>query len=112
MPLLTIEAGGSPQLEPGVYQAEFMSLSEDENDKGQIYYWRFRLDGGNEVSFISDRKVKATTKAGRWLAALSGQKTPSDGMQVDPDNYIGQRYQLVIAPNSKGTITLQSFFKS
>jgi hypothetical protein len=87
----------------GIYKGEFVSVEETTTSKGKAWRWKFKITdakaSGKIVCELSDgeRPASPANKTGRFLAALIG-KPVADGDSVNPDDYIGKAYMLVIEP--------------
>jgi hypothetical protein len=95
-----IHESGGDGVPPGTYQGVFDSFDcELETSKGKAIRWAFKADDGRTIDGISDRESKPTTKnkTGRWLAA------------VDPTQYIGKRYLLIVSDGGGGKGKLDTF---
>ena len=109
----TIQESGGDGVPAGTYQAEFAEFNHElETSNGKAIRWAFTTDDGRTVSGLSDRESPPTTKnkTGRWLAAISG-KPLTAGVEVDPTDYIGQRYLLIVADKGNGIGKLETFSK-
>lgn len=93
----------------GAYETEFEGFEETDHPKhGVGRKWIFAITRGKHRG----EKVSRTTKpdptpknsCGRFLAALAG-KSPAKDMEIDPDDFIGCRYRVIVAasPESDGT---------
>jgi hypothetical protein len=106
-----IHESGGDGVPPGTYQGVFDSFDcELETSKGKAIRWAFKADDGRTIDGISDRESKPTTKnkTGRWLAAISG-KPLTVGTAVDPTQYIGKRYLLIVSDGGGGKGKLDTF---
>ena len=86
----------------GVYQpCIFKGLDECETAKGKAYRWRFDLPDGKPITELSDREHPPTVrnKTGRFLAALAG-KPPVAGTSVEPNDFVGRKYLIVVTPKA------------
>jgi hypothetical protein len=111
MPLLTIKKSSFEELPPGAYKAAFKSITPTETSKGEAYRWLFEVFEGDQkgktISDLSDRKITTANKTGRWAAALAG-KSPADESQINPDDYAGKKY-LVILEGRNGHSKIATF---
>lgn len=96
-------------LPPGEYLAEFDGVEESTHEKyGPGLQWRFVVVKGRlkDAECFRTTKVEPTTKnsCGRFLASLAG-KSPQDEMDIDPEDYEGQRYIISVreTPNGQST---------
>lgn len=94
----------------GTYQATFNGLKATETQNGKAYRWAFRTDDGKEISGLSDAESPPTTrnKTGRWLCALA-TKPLQAGVQVDPDQYVGKRYFVIVTAHADNKTKLETF---
>jgi hypothetical protein len=97
--LLTIQPSNTfSEVPPGNYPSKFEGVSEIETQKGKALRWLFKADDGKSISALSDAESAPTpnNKTGRWLTALTG-KPLTPGMSVDPSEFIGKRYFVIVA---------------
>ncbi len=70
--------------------------------------WTFSITEGEHKGRECYRttKTQPTSKnsCGRFLASLSGAK-PSDGLTLDPDDYVGQVYNVTVTEGQSGDST-------
>ena len=90
-----------PGLPEGTYVGAFMGEIRKEYSFGERSLFEFQVDdgpeaGGTAVAFCG---TKATTKTnrGKYLAWLSGKKEPERNLEVDPEDWIGRRYEFEVA---------------
>ncbi len=103
--MLTISGGDYEAVPAGVYQpCSFKALEECETNKGKAYRWKFTVEQegpqkGAAISELSDREHNPSVrnKTGRFLAALLG-KPAAIGMTVEPGDYVGKKYLVVVTP--------------
>lgn len=104
----------NPGLPVGGYLCTFEGIDETEHpDYGEGFRWKFKcLKGehaGRETSATTKRELTLRNKAGRLLAALLGT-SPSDGLNDDPDLYIGNEYFVTVGASQSGDSTrVESF---
>lgn len=100
-------------LPPNLYQGEFVELEETTTSNGDAYRWKFKiLDGehaGAIFSELTDRKATTKNKLGRFLCALANR--PLEKGSVDPKEYIGRKYTLVVDAKEGGGSKLTTFKK-
>ena len=97
--MMTI-CGGFESVPAGVYTpCVFKALEECETSKGKAYRWKFDVPDGKAISELSDREHPPTdrNKTGRFLAALAG-KPLAVGTSVEPNDYVGRKYLIVVSP--------------
>ncbi len=89
-------------LTPGNYPASFVGVSKIETQKGEALRWAFTTDDGKTISGLTDAaKPTVKNKLGRWLCALA--KAPLQaGTQVEPSDYIGKKYILIVSAHESG----------
>lgn len=104
--------GGNESVPPGHYIAtyngvELHPVKKGTPEEGVAYKWTFTIteDGdyrGRRITDLSDN-VNPTTanKLGRLLCGLAG-KPLAVGTQVDPKDYVGGTYMVIVAPNKAG----------
>jgi hypothetical protein len=93
----------------GTYPARFLGVEDTSHDEyGPGVAWKFEiLDGpskGKEVSRVTSPQPTEKNTAGKMIRALTGGRL-ARGSTVDVDQYIGQKYTIVVAENSTGTST-------
>jgi len=110
--LLTIKKTSFEEVPCGAHRVVFKGLTPLETSKGEAYRWTFEVvDGdlkGKTASDLSDRKVTTLNKTGRWLCALSG-KPLADGTQINPDDYVGKKYLVVVEAKEGGRNKIATF---
>jgi hypothetical protein len=102
--MITI-CGGFESVPAGVYQpCIFKALEECETSKGKAYRWRFETPDNKPITELSDREHPPTerNKTGRFLAALAG-KPPVVGTAVEPNDFVGRKYLVVVSPKAGAT---------
>jgi hypothetical protein len=93
-----------------MYRAEFVAVEQTETSKGKAWRWKFKVTDPKAsdkiVTELSDAESPPTprNKTGRFLQALVG-KPLAEGVSVNPDDYVGKPYMLVIEnkPDGNGT---------
>ena len=116
MPLLTITSSSYDNVPAGTYKAKFKEFQQDiETSKGKAYRWKFTITegkyAGTNVSELSDAGSLPSTKnkTGRFLVAISG-KPLAHGTAVDPDDYVGRPYLVIVEPkDDKGGTKITTF---
>lgn len=104
--LFTISAGFE-SVAAGIYKGEFVSVEETTTSKGKAWRWKFTITdakaAGKVVCELSDAESSPTprNKTGRFLSALAS-KSLDAGVSVNPDEFIGKAYMLVIEPKPEG----------
>jgi len=106
--LFTISASGSGALPGGTHKATFAGIEPTETSRGEALRWRWTLENGTEYAAFSDRNPTTKNKVGRWLAALSG-KAATEGVSVNPDDYVGRPYLLIVEQGDNGSTRLNTF---
>ncbi len=87
----------------------FKGLEEtDHQEFGEGYRWLFEkisgTDAGVEASAATKREATMKNKAGRFLAALAGV-APSEELDLDPGDFIGNEYSVMVESNADGSGT-------
>jgi hypothetical protein len=110
--LLTISKTSFDDVPPGAHKAVFKALMPCETSKGEAFRWVFEVVEGDHkgkiASDLSDRKVTTLNKCGRWLCALSG-KPLADGTSVNPDDYVGKKYLVIVEAKENGRNKIATF---
>ena len=93
----------------GAYLAEFDGVEgTDHPEYGDGIKFTFTVtDGpqkGRECFRTTKREPTIKNSCGRILAALAGVK-PSDGLDVDTDDYIGHVYNVIVTESQSGDST-------
>jgi hypothetical protein len=115
--LMTISSNSYESLPAGLYRGTFASVEADETSKGKAWKWKFHVNdpkaSGKTVQEFSDAERPPTVrnKTGRFLMALAG-KALSEGTGIDPDQYVGKTYMLVIEPRQDGNGTRLATFSA
>lgn len=100
--LHTIRTGAYEPLPQGIYPVSFVGYKEKETSKGLSYLWEFKTDDGKSVSGFAGEPGQTPTvknKFGKWLCSIACR--PLSEGSVDPDQYVGKRYQAVINADGK-----------
>lgn len=109
MVAFTIRNAGVPV---GEYLAEFVEAEERVHEKyGPGILFKFKVCDGGE---FDGREVGRTTSTdptpknacGKVLGWLAGVK-PADNMQVDPDDFVGDRYRIIVAETDSGSTRVE-----
>jgi hypothetical protein len=115
MPLFTITTKSPKENFPvGNYTCTFGGLEKRSNEGGNYWIWKFTTEDGKSPPAFSDADLtpKPTNKMGRWLTALCGQPFHEE-LQVDTDQYIGQKYLVIVAdyvdPKGKAGTRVETF---
>jgi hypothetical protein len=110
--LLTIKKTSFEDVPAGAHQAVFKGITPTETCKGEAFRWNFEVVEGNfkgkMASDLSDRKTTTMNKTGRWLCALSG-KPLADGTVVNPDDYVGRKYLVIVEAKENGRNKIATF---
>jgi hypothetical protein len=114
--LMTISSNSYESLPAGMYRGTFASVEADETSKGKAWKWKFNVRDpkaeGKTVCEFSDAEGPPTlrNKTGRFLQALAG-KALAEGTGINPDDYVGKSYLLVIEPkpDKPGETRLSTF---
>lgn len=110
--LLTILKTTFEDAPPGAHKASFTGITPTETVKGEAFRWAFEATEGSHkgkvISDLSDRKVTTLNKTGRWLSALSG-KPLADGTTVNPHDYIGKQYLVIVESKEGGRSKIATF---
>lgn len=100
--LHTIKTGAFESLPQGIYPVSFVGYKEKDTENGISYLWEFKTDDGKAVNGFAGKPTQTPSlknKFGKWLCSIAGR--PLSEGQVDPDQYIGKRYQAVINADGK-----------
>ena len=106
MALLTVSSGGVPV---GNYTGTFAGVeaqpANPEKGYGPGLRWRFAIDAGPQAGQVAGR-VTGTTPTpkngcGKMLSGLLGRAL-KEGEQIDPDQYVGKRYMIVVETGQGG----------
>lgn len=109
MAVFTIEAGGPQAVPAGNYTATFQGLEKIETQKGEAARWPFKTDDGLTISSLSDASRPTTkNKLGRFLAGLAA-KPLAAGTTVDPSEYVGRRYMVIVVDKGDGKTDIAAF---
>ncbi len=93
----------------GAYRVQFVGMElTNHAEYGEGSRWTFIVTEGP----FKGREVYRTTKCeptpknscGRLLASLAGKK-PSDGLEIDPEDFVGQTYNAIITESQGGDST-------
>ena len=106
MGLLTVGSGGVPV---GSYTGTFAGIEPQPEHKEKGYgaglRWKFTIDAGPQKGATASRitSLSPTPKnaAGKLLTGLLGREL-KEGEQIDPDQFIGRRFMLVVAAGQGG----------
>jgi hypothetical protein len=93
----------------GNYEAVFVGYEQRTHEEyGEGYRWEWEITNGPQKGKAVYRTtpLKPTTRnaCGAVLAAL-GAQSQGDGVQVNPDAYVGKAYLIIVkkSPSGKGT---------
>lgn len=104
-------------VDPGIYNAKFLGVEQtDHPEYGPGLKWIFEIiDDGDCEGKLVYRTTKTTptpkNSLGKFLASLANQRV-TDGLEVDPDIYVGKPYQVVVQESQGGTSRVESFTQS
>ena len=106
MPVFTVSSGGVPA---GSYTGTFAGTEIQPENKEKGYgvgtRWKFTIDAGpyagQATSRITGNTPTPKNACGKMLAGLIGRAL-KEGEQIDPDQFIGKRYMLVVAAGPGG----------
>ena len=104
--LLTVSNGGVPV---GSYTGKFAGLEEvpanPEKKYGAGLRWKFAVDAGpckdQVVSRITGPTPSTKNSCGKLLSGLLGRSL-KEGDQVDPDNFLGKQFMIIVANGQEG----------
>ena len=101
------------QLPVGGYECSFDGAEESTHEVyGDGLRWCFTVERGKHRSAKAYRTTKPEptpkNSCGRFLAALAG-KPPTDGLEIDLDDYIGRRYSVIVGESEGGSTRVESF---
>lgn len=99
---LTMGDGGHKPTPVGNYPATLTGIEPCETKCGKALRWTWQADCGLIISELSDAEHNPTpvNKTGRFLSALTN-KALALNERVKPQEYVGQRYLVIVQP--KGT---------
>jgi hypothetical protein len=112
MALLTVGSGGVPV---GNYTATFAGTEVQPANKEKGYApgirWKFTIDAGpcagQTTSRITGPAPTPKNGCGKMLSGLLGRAL-REGEQIDPDQFIGKRYMLVVAATQGGAARVEA----
>ena len=116
-PIVVQESKGYEELPAGFYRSEFLGATETEitanGETKPVIRFSFRVREENEhkgkvIDGIADPVATPRNKLGRWLNGLSGKPLVA-GLSVTPSDYVGRAYGVVLSPNTKGRVTINTF---
>jgi hypothetical protein len=81
----------------GNYKLQFRGVEECETKVGHSYKWTF-----------ANKPPSTKNKMGRWLSALAN-KPITAGTTINPDDYIGKTYLVIVEPNDNGGTRINTF---
>jgi hypothetical protein len=103
---MTVSSGSVPA---GSYTGTFAGVEAQPEDKERGYApgvrWKFTINSGpyagQSVSRITGATPSPKNGCGKILAGLVGRAL-KEGEQIDPDEFIGKAYMLVVAASQGG----------
>lgn len=106
MPVFTVSSGGVPI---GNYTATFQGIEAQPENKEKGYppglRWKFTVAAGPQAGQTASRVTGATpspkNSCGKMLSGLIGRAL-KEGEQIDPDQYIGRKFMIVVAAGQGG----------
>jgi len=123
--------GGGIKIPEDVYDVELLRIEEgqipgnpkyakddgsDPNAMVDIWEWHFRIADtdmdykGTVIRAISSRSLHETSKAYRWVGAITGQ-SPASGDKIDLVSLFGKRCRIGVKFNDKGFSQVAEIFK-
>ncbi len=111
MPIITIANYSLPVSE---YRAEFVGIETTTHfEYGDGLKWTFVIAEGPQKGRECYRTTKCEptprNSCGKFLAALASVEA-SDGLQIDPDDFVGQIYNVIVEEAQSGLSTrVESF---
>ena len=100
----TIQQSGGERVPAGTYlDSLFIGIEEFESEKGTLLRWKFELPNKLVATGITGAdKPTEKNRLRKFLCGLA--KAPlKAGTTVDPDEYIGKKYLVIVSENDKGT---------
>jgi len=92
-------------VDEGKYIGELVEIKESNTVNGPALKFFFRiLDAENEAivsGMTSCKNLRTTTKLYEWLSVLNGGGNFAVGTELDPDEYIGTKVELLIENTEK-----------
>lgn len=90
---MKVSSGGMPI---GSHKAKFSGVEEINNDYGEGLEWHF-----GDFKTITQRTPTLRNRCGKMLGGLTG-KALTNNQEIDPQEFIGKDYLVIIAPNEQG----------
>ena len=93
----------------GRYRCKFLGVEATTHvEYGEGMQWGFEIVEGEEKGrkTLRTTKCEATLKnsLGKFLASLKGEK-PSAGLEIDPDNFVGKIFDVLVTESQSGEST-------
>jgi hypothetical protein len=106
---LQVSHGGAPA---GTYLAQFVGVdTTNSNDFGPGLRWKFIVTQGELVgrmlSRVTGDKPTPANSCGKLLAGMLGQPLIVD-KELDPDQFIGRSFLVVVAPSKTGQTRIEA----
>jgi len=106
MASLTVSSGGVPIGNyTGTFTGTEVTPPKPEKGYGAGLRWKFQIDAGTcagqTTSRVTGTSPTPKNGCGKLLSGLIGRAL-KEGEQVDPDNFIGKRYMIVVAASREG----------
>jgi hypothetical protein len=106
MSVLTVSSGGVPV---GNYTGTFSGTEPQPENRAKGYgpglRWKFVIEGGPQAGQTASRVTglapSPKNACGKMLAGLIGRPL-KEGETIDPDQYIGRRYMIIVAAGQDG----------
>src|SRR5262245_1403211 len=106
MTVFTVSSGGVPA---GSYTGTFAGVEPQPENKEKGYpagvRWKFTIDAGPHAGQTAGRVTGGTPSpkngCGKLLSGLVGRGL-KEGEQIDPGEFVGRRYMLVVAAGPGG----------
>jgi hypothetical protein len=95
-----------PSIPPGEYHVNFLGVEETFHEewreglmwKFKVYKGEFRVKETRRTTGVEPTPGNA---CGRMLAGLA-DKSPTEGLDIDPDDFIGRKYVVDVVANKSG----------
>jgi hypothetical protein len=112
MAVLTVTSGGVPI---GNYVARFSGVEAQPENKEKGYgaglRWKFTIESGPQAGQVASRVTgpvpSPKNSCGKMLAGLLGRAI-QEKEQIDPDQFVGKRYMIVVAASQGGATRVEA----
>ena len=106
MPKFTIANNSLPV---GAYRAEFLGIETTTHiEYGDGLKWTFVIVEGPQKGHETYRTTKCEptpkNSCGKFMASLKGER-PADGLEIDPDEFVGKLFDVMVTESQSGEST-------